>query len=74
MDLIGVEFHGKPILIEEARSQATQSLKCDPKLRNTQDPQNLLPPKRAQRNLIPIPLRQKKKKKSCFSAIGSLKI
>ena len=32
----GVEFHGKPILIEEARSQQTQSLKFDPRLRNTQ--------------------------------------
>ena len=32
--LNGVEFHEKPTLIEEARSQPTQSLNFYPKLRN----------------------------------------
>ena len=30
IELNGVEFYGKPILIEEARSKPTQNLKFDP--------------------------------------------
>ena len=35
IELNGAEFHEKPILIEEARSQPTQSLNFHPRLRNT---------------------------------------
>ena len=35
IELNGVEFHGKLILFEEARSQPTQSLSFNPRLRNT---------------------------------------
>ena len=59
IELNGVECYGKPILIEEARSQPTQSLNFDPRLRNTQNPQNLLPSKEQQKNPPPIPPKQK---------------
>ena len=45
IELNGVVLHGKPVLIEEARSQPTQSLNFDARLRNTQNPQNLPPSK-----------------------------
>ena len=73
----GVEFHENPILTEEARSQPTQSLNLNTKLKNTQNPQNLPPSKEPQKNPQPIPLKQntynnysdafkpKKKKKHC---------
>ena len=54
IELNGVEFYGKPILIEEVRSKPTQNLKFDPRLRNTQNPQNLPPPKVLQKNPPPI--------------------
>ena len=54
IELNGVEFYGKPVLIEEARSKPTQNLKFDPRLRNTQNPQNLPPPKVLQKNPPPI--------------------
>ena len=58
IELNGVEFHGKTILIEEARSQPTQSLNFDTRLRNTQNPQNLRPSKEPQKNPPPIPPKQ----------------
>ena len=33
-ELNGAEFHGKPILIKEVRTQPLQSLKFEPRLRN----------------------------------------
>ena len=59
IELNGVERYGKPILIEEARSQPTQSLNFDPRLRNTQNPQNLPPSKEQQKDLPSIPPKQK---------------
>ena len=54
----GVEFHGKPILIEVARSQPTQNLNFNTRLRNTQNPQNLPSSKEPQKNPPPIPPKQ----------------
>ena len=53
-----MEFQGKPVFTEEVRSKPTQSLKFDPRLRNTQNSQNLPPPKRPQKNTLPIPPKQ----------------
>ena len=84
IELNGVEFYGKPILIEEVRSKPTQNLKFDPRLRNTQNPQNLPPPKVLQKNPPPIlpkktpttiiqMLLNQERKTSCFSLIASPK-
>ena len=55
IELDGIQFHGKPILIEKAKSQSTCNLKFDLRLRNTQTAQNLPPPKESQKNPPPIP-------------------
>ena len=84
IELNGVEFHGKPILIEEARSQPTQSLNFDPIVRNTQNPQNLHLQKNHKRthhpyrrNKTPTTIIQmllnQERKTLCFSPIASLK-
>ena len=58
IELNGIQFHGKPILIEKARSQSRCNLKFDLRLRNTQNAQNLSPPKESQKNPPPIPPKQ----------------
>ena len=45
IELTDVAFHGRPILIEGARLQPTQCVNLDPRLRETQNPQNLSPSK-----------------------------
>ena len=58
IELNGVKFHEKTILIEEARSQPTQSMNFDSRLRNTQNLQNLPPSKEPQKNPPPMPSKQ----------------
>ena len=77
MELNGVEFNRKPILIEEQKSELW------PEILNSQNPQNLPPSKKPQKNLPPIWPKQntynnysdafKPRKKTYFFLIASLK-
>ena len=58
IELNCLEFHGKHILIEEARSQPIRILNFDPWLRNTQNSQNLPLLKKPQKKPSPILLKQ----------------
>ena len=83
MELNGVEFNKKPILIEETRSQPKQKSELWPEILNSQNLQNLPPSKKPQKNLPPIWPKQntynnysdafKPRKKTYFFLIASLK-
>ena len=76
IEVNGVKFHRKPILIEKAISQLTQSLKFNPRLRNAQNSPNL--PLLKRRNKTPTTINQmllnEERKTSCFSTTASLEI